>query len=147
MQSASSIETSPQDIVAIRVAGTFRIWRWAFGVVLILLGAGAVWYYFAFVSPRTISSYDQLQANIGSRVTFTTIVDRQYKAYQLVYLDEKAIRFSHRHGGINWSPKAGEKCRVVGVISYEPNNIWEIPYQLSDAEYFPLSRESSENVE
>ena len=147
MQPVPTIETRLQDIVACRMTDKFRKWKWAPCVALILLSAGIVWYYFGFVYPRTITSYDQLQPNIGNRVTFATIVDQRNKAYELVYLDNNAIRFSHIPGGIEWSPAPGENCRVVGVINYEPNSMWEIAYQLSHAEYFPVSRVSSENVE
>ncbi len=122
-----------------------RIQRCILVAVLILTAIGICWYYTQFVYSRPITRYDQLEENVGKRVTFTTIVNlREYKAYQLVYLDDKPIRFLHKLGGIDWSPEPGEECRVVGFIEHDLKNEWGIQYRLSQAEYFPLGSGSDD---
>ena len=145
MQSLPTADSQTQNMAATHRVMDVRLRRYALVAALVLIAIGIGWYYFAFVYPRPITRYQDLKTYIGKRVTFTTIVDRrQYKAYELVYLDEKAIRFSHILGGIDWSPETGEVCRVVGFIEHEPNNMWGIPYRWSRAEYFPI-RASSEH--
>lgn len=138
MQSLRSTDSQTHIAAATQPTQSARQRRRILVAALMLTGIGISWYYSAYVYSRPITRYDQLEIHVGKRVAFTTIVDRQYKAYELVYLDGKAIRFSHTLGGIDWSPEPGEVCRVVGQIEYEPNNLWGIPYRLSHGEYFAL---------
>ena len=143
MQSLQTADSQPQNASASHSARNVRLLRRALVAAAVLIAIRTGCYYYAAVYPRPLTRYDQLKTYVGKRVTFTTIVDRQYKAYELVYLDDKPIIFSHTLGGIDWSPEIGEVCRVVGLIEHEPNSMWGIPYRLSRAEYFPL-RGSSE---
>lgn len=96
-------------------------------------------YYAVAIYPRSVTRYEELQSHVGKRVTFVGVFDDSNKAYQLVTLDEHPIRFYHTLGAIDWAPHTGEECRVVGVLEFDPNNMWGSPYRLSQAEYFPIS--------
>jgi hypothetical protein len=145
MQSLRTADSQTQNASVVHPAGNVRLLRRAVFPTTVLIAIGIGCCYVAFVYPRPITRYDEIKTYIGKRVTFITIVDRQYKAYELVYLDDKPIIFSHTPGGIDWSPERGEVCRVVGLLEHEPTSMWGIPYRLSRAEYFPL-RVSSEHV-
>lgn len=144
MSNANSKTGDTVDVSRTRIPGPRRR---ILAAVLILTAIGASWYYATFVYARPISRYDQLKTYVGKRVTFTTIVNSQAKAYTLVYIEGKPITFSHTPGGRDWSPKPTEGCRVVGIIQHTPNNMWGFQYRLSQAEYYPLREGSDDNSE
>lgn len=141
----SNANSKTGDTVAISHTRIPRPWRRILAATLILTVIGASWYYATFVYARPISRYDQLKTYVGKRVTFTTIVNSQAKAYTLVYIEGKPITFSHTPGGRDWSPKPTEECRVVGIIQHTPNNMWDFEYRLWQAKYFPLGGSSGDH--
>ncbi|MCA9075568.1 MAG: hypothetical protein KDA93_11085 [Planctomycetaceae bacterium] len=113
--------------------------RWGILAIVILCAVEIGVYYAAVVYPRRVSRYEELSEYIGRRITFETIHDDSNKAHELVFLEGQPIRFSHTMGGIDWTPQDDEYCIVVGTLEHEPRNMYDIPYCLTRAEYFPIS--------